>query len=39
MVEAGGFDEPATERAVNLLLDNYPGRHAHRHPANQQAIT
>jgi len=25
MVEAGGFDEPATERAVNLLLDNCPG--------------
>ena len=25
MVEAGGFDEPATERAVNLLLDNRPG--------------
>lgn len=25
MVEAGGFDKPATERAVNLLLDNCPG--------------
>lgn len=25
MVEAGGFDKPTTERAVNLLLDNCPG--------------
>jgi len=25
MVEAGGFDKPATERAVSLLLDNCPG--------------
>jgi DNA-binding LacI/PurR family transcriptional regulator len=25
MVEAGGFDKPATDRAVRLLLDNCPG--------------
>ena len=25
MVEAGGFDKPATEQAVSLLLDNCPG--------------
>lgn len=25
MVEAGGFDKPATDRAVSLLLDNCPG--------------
>ena len=25
MIEAGGFDKPTTERAVNLLLDNCPG--------------